>query len=70
MTPSTNPTLYCVECEEECKPILQTEEAYPGHYVTIFLSGCCHEEIVGWNGRPIPYEILRRKFNEIKSYEI
>lgn len=70
MTPSTNPTLYCSECEGECKPILQTEEAYPGQYVTIFLSDCCHEEIVDWNSRPIPYNILRRKFDEIKSYEI
>lgn len=70
MALSTNPILYCSGCEEECKPIIQTEEAYPGHYVNIFLSNCCHEEIVDWKSRLIPHNILRRKFDEIKSYEI
>lgn len=67
---STDPILYCSECEEKCKPSLQTEEPYPGHYVTIFLSDCCYEEIVDQSGRPLSYGTLRRKYEEIKSYEI
>ena len=65
-----NTNLYCSECGQDAQLYKSTEEAYPGQYVTLYLSDCCDATIIDFNDRPIPQNSLAREYTIQQSYEV
>ena len=61
---------YCESCDQQTPLRKVIEEAYPGQYVTLFVSTCCNDMVRDETGRPIPYGMLSRIYEEQRSYEL
>ena len=65
-----NTRIYCSECGQDARLYKSIEEAYPGQFVTLYLSECCDVTIVDHNDKPIPQNSLAKKYVIQQSYEV
>lgn len=62
--------VYCESCSQRTKLVKRIEEAYPGQYVTLFVSSCCDDMVRDELDKPIPFGMLTRLYEEQRSDDI
>lgn len=61
---------YCAECHREARLVKDDEEVNPGQIMTMYVSECCHDNLVTWNRKPIPYGMLSQIYVDQQSWEV
>lgn len=61
---------YCIECHREARILKIYVEPNPGQREDMYISECCHANLVTWNRQSIPYGTLCQIYVDQQSWEV